>query len=331
MPFVVQCPFCAFEARVADRANGAVGRCPKCGRTYTLARADDRPAPEADDADAADPEPLDPASADAAPGSGPTAFQPAAAAGALALLLSGAALTLASVSWLRGLVIPLGVVALLSGLAGIALARLSARPRLLLPGAGVAAALVLLFVVLLFPSLFWRGNRQTREPVAAGLQAIPLLGAPALDGAPEWVDAKRYALRRDGMRVQVLSVSLFRPPPDDLNPEPPPRLLVRVRIKLEQGDTRRLQRKPQPIPTLTDDAGRPCVLQKTEFLDRSDVKAKAAVFPEPTIEETFAFDAPAHETKTLRLELPAERWNQTGFFRFTVAFPNRPGPIDKKK
>lgn len=334
MAFVVQCPFCAFETRITDRANGIIGRCPGCGRTFPLERPDAPALPDAQAGDGAQPdaEPHEAsADADAAPGARPAVFQPTAAAGAVALLLSGAALIFASTAWLRGLAIPLGVVALLAGLAALALSCLSGNPRLLLPVAGTTAALALLIVFWLFPALFWPVPRQLKEPLPAGLHAIPLGDAPALAGPPEWVDAKRYALQRDGLRVRVFGVSFYRPAPDEFNPAPAQLLVVRVRVSLEQADATPLRHKGQPAPALIDDAGRPCLLQKNEFVNRADRKASSVVFLNPTMEETFAFEAPAEGTNALRLELSAERWNRIGVFRFTLACPPRAEPGGKKK
>jgi hypothetical protein len=344
MAFVVQCPFCKLQARVPDRANGAVGRCPKCASSFTLAPADDQRLPEAAAAPTADesdlkpisasaiavaaaaieePQPADSLPADEPHRSAPSGFQPAAAAGALALLLSGFALICGSISFLRGLVLPLSGLSLLTGITAIALTRLSARPRLLLPIAGSAAAGAMLIAAWLFPALLgpaYQHARQRREPAPVGLRAIPLAGAPALADVPDWVDAKRYALQRDGLRVQVIRSSLLHQAATDAKPAQE-LLLVRVRISLEWGDAKPLERKDQPGPTLTDDMGKTHALQQSEFFDRGDGKSKSAVFPTPAIEETFAFDAPAEGCKTLRLELPGARWRGNGAFQFMIAVP----------
>ena len=148
-------------------------------------------------------------------------------------------------------------------------------------------------------------------PLPVGLIAIPLAGAPALAEPPEWVDAKRYALQREGLRVQVIRVSLVSPAAKE-------RLLVRVRISLDRPDAKPLERKDHPAPTLTDDRDKSFALRQSEFFDRGGGNAKPSLFPVPTIEETFAFDAPAAGWKALRLELPADRWAGTGVFRFTI-------------
>jgi hypothetical protein len=358
MAFVVQCPFCKARARVPDRANGAIGRCPKCASSFTLAPADDQHLPEstppAGAADESEIEPIaasavsvaiavaaaaveeakpaDSLTADEPQRSAPSGFQPAAAAGALALLLAGFALVCASISFLRGFVLPLSGLGLLTGLTAIVLARLSARPRLLLPILGSAAAGTMLIVAWLFPALLgpaYQHARQRREPAPVGLHAIPLAGAPALADVPEWVDAKRYALQRDGLRVQVVRVSLLHQATTDAKPAQE-LLLVRARISLERG-AKPLERKDQPSPTLTDDLGKPSTLRQSEFFDMGDGKAKSALFPVPTIEETFAFDAPAEGWKTLRLELPASRWRGNGAFQFMIAVPSETAPQQKNK
>jgi hypothetical protein len=38
MPFVVQCPFCSVKANVPDHAHGGVGKCPRCGSSFSMAR-----------------------------------------------------------------------------------------------------------------------------------------------------------------------------------------------------------------------------------------------------------------------------------------------------
>lgn len=357
MAFVVQCPFCKLQAQVPDRANGAIGRCPKCASSYTLAPADDQHLPEAEPAPADEAEsepiaasavsdaiaaaaaaaeqakPVDSLAADVSQHSPSSAFQSAAAGGALALLLAGFALICSSISWLRGFVFPLCGLGLLTGLAAIVMARLSARPRLLLPITGSTAAAAMLIVAWLFPALLgpaFQHARLRRDPAPVGLHAIPLAGVPALAEAPEWVDARRYALQRDGLRVQVVRVSLLHQAATDVKPAQE-LLLVRVRVSLQQGDKKSFERKDQPGPTLTDDKGKTYTLQQSEFVDRGDGKSKAGLFPVPTIEETFAFDAPAEERKTLRLELPAARWRGSGAFKFAITVPGEPAQQPKSK
>jgi hypothetical protein len=351
MAFVIQCPFCSLRARVPDRANGAVGRCPKCANSFTLAPADDQRLPEGAHAGGADPSEIEPidsgavgvaiavaaaAAKDPAPAdflhadapqrSAAAALQPAAAAaaGALALLISGCALICGSISSLRGSVLPMSGLALLTGLTAIAAAWFSARSRLLLPITGTAAALAMLIVAWLFPSLLWPGylnTQQRRDPPPAGLHAVPLAGAPKLADVPEWVDANRYSLQRDGLRVQVVYVSILPPaaPDGKTPPASKERLLVCVRVSRDLGDARPLERGEKPAPTLTDDMGKSYALQRSEFVDRGGGAGKRGLAPIPTIDETFVFDAPAEEQKSLRLELPAARWKGVGVFQFTIS------------
>ena len=265
MAFVVQCPFCKLQAKVPDRANGEVGRCPKCASSFTLASADDRHLPEVEEAPIAAAEAevervsasavnvaiaiAAAAVADARPIDSPhdlgkpAGFQPGAAAGALALFLSGLALICSSISALFGLVLPLSALALFVGLAAVGAACLTKPVRLLLPAAGSAAGAALLLLAWLFPALLglaYQYATRRPDPVPAGLHAIPLAGAPELKETPEWVDAKRYALRRDGLRVQVVRVSLLPPAATDAAKE---RLLVRVRVSLARADAKPLERR----------------------------------------------------------------------------------------
>ena len=354
MAFVVQCPFCKLQARVPDRANGAIGRCPKCASSFTLVSADDQHLPEspvapAAGADEANSDPIDASAigiaiAEAAAAveeatpvdphrPAPAGFQPVAAAGALALLLSGIALICSSISFLRGFVLPLSAVGLLTGFTAVVVARLSARPRLLLPIAGGTAAGTMLMVAWLFPALLgpaFEHARKSPAPVPVGLRAIPLAGAPALAEPTEWIDAKRYALQRDGLRVQVVRVSLL--PPAAIDPKAPREcLLVRVRVSLDSADAKPLERKENPSPTLTDEMSKPCVLRQSEFFDRGGGKSKPGLYPVPTIEETFVFETPVAGWKTMRLELPAARWKGTGEFQFTIATPAASGPAPEQK
>ncbi len=351
MAFVVQCPFCKLRAKVPDRANGAIGRCPKCASSFTLASADDQHLPEcavasADAVDEPDIQsvaasavgiaiaeaaasveestPADSLTVDNPHRSASSAFQPAVAAGALALLFSGIALIGGSIPMLCGFVLSLSGLALLTGMIAIILASLSARPRLILPIAGSVAAVAMLIVAWLFPALLgpaYEYTRQRRDPPPVGLRAVPLAGALALDETPEWVDAKRYALQRDDLRVHVIRVALLPPTAK----EPTERLLVRVRVSLDRADAKSLERNQNLSPRLTDDMGKLCALRRSEFFDLGGGRNKPGLFPVPTIEETFVFKAPAEGWKSLRLELPAARWRGTGVFQFAIP-ATTPGP-----
>jgi hypothetical protein len=348
--FMVQCPFCKLRARVPDRATGAVGRCPKCANSFTLASVDDQRLPESADepdvepiaasavnvaiavaaATVEAPRPVDPFAAEA-PCSTSSGFEPAAAAGALALLLGGLALVCGAVSFLRGLVLPLSGLGVLIGFAAIGLARLSSWPRLILPILGSAAAAAMLIVAWLFPALLgpaYEHARQRTAPTPVGLHAVPLAGAPALADLPDWVDARRYALERDGLRVQIIHAALLHQPATDAKPAQD-LLLVRVRISQQRGATKPLERKEQPAPTLADDVGQTFALRQCEFFNAGDGKSKSSIFPVPTLEETFAFDAPGDGSGKLRLALPAARWGENGEFRFTISVAG--GPLPQKK
>src|SRR5256885_1269831 len=140
MAFLVECPFCKQRAKVPDRARGAIGKCPKCASSFTLASVDDQVLPEA-------------AAAGDADESTAAAFGAAVSAGALVI------------AWF-------------------------------------------------FPSMLGPAYEHSMRPSVhsrPGLHAIPLAGAPELAEVPPWVDAAKYALERDGLRLQVMRVSRLSP------------------------------------------------------------------------------------------------------------------------
>jgi hypothetical protein len=179
LAFVVQCPFCQQRAKVPDRAIGGLARCPKCASSFTLASVDDQHLPESATAT----EPIPAANVDAAIAvasasaaaddamaaaviaqhAPPVGFQPAAALGGLALVLSGVALIGGSISTLYAFVLPLAGLGLLTGLAAIVMTCLAARRRLLLPVLGSAAAAVILVVAWLAPGLLGPAYEYVRQ------------------------------------------------------------------------------------------------------------------------------------------------------------------------
>ncbi len=340
MAFIVQCPFCQFRATAPDRALGAAGRCPKCASAFTVAPLDDTRLPEsASAALEAEAEPVKSeameaaiaaaaAVANAPPSAEPLADAPhapkskrqnlARVGGALAIFLSGLALAAGAVPLLHPFVRVLAVLAFLAGLTGIVLAARAARRRMLLPLFGTAAASAVLIVVWFFPALLgpaYEFSRRRPEPTPVGLHALPLGGAPKLAEVPEWTDAHRYALRRDALRVQVIRFGLL-PPARAEGQAPKERFIVSVRVSSDARDATAIERDATFAPTLTDDAGKSHRLLQTEFLDFGGPMPGAYLVP--TIEETFVFESPAKGWKTLRLELPAERWRASGPFRFAI-------------
>ena len=137
-------------------------------------------------------------------------------------------------------------------------------------------------------------------------------------------------LKRDGLRVQVLGVARYHLDATDVKPAQELLLVPHARESAWNAPTPSpCPRQAEPKPTLSDEAGKPYALQKTEFFDRGGGKSKTALFPFPTIEETFAFETPAEDGKTLHLALPAARWECNGQFQFMVLLPGEP-PRKKK-
>jgi hypothetical protein len=334
-----------------------MGRCPKCASSFTFAPVDDRHLPESrpaqpGDESAAEPVPekalgaaiaaaaaateQSPAAADLLAERPPPApvprLHPARIGGALALFCSGTALVGSSVSFFHGLILPLSILGLFSGIAAVGVAIWSGRARLLLlPAFGSVQAAAVLIVVWFFPGLLgpaYEYSRRRPEPTPVGLHAVPLPGAPALDQVPDWIDARRYALQEGGLRVQVIDVGILPPAKTDGKTKTPPkeRLLVRVRVSQQGAGAKPIERAENPAPTLGDELGKSFPLVQTEFFDLGGGADKPGLYPVPTIEETFVFEAPDKDCKNLRLELPAARWHGTGAFRFVIQPPGPDSP-----
>jgi hypothetical protein len=347
MAFVVQCPFCKLKAKAPDRALGAMGKCPRCANSFTFASADDQHLPESvQAAEAADPEApsgsaLGAAIAEAAASRAeeapladvpapvpPARLRTAQVGGALAFFLAGLALVGASVPLLFALVLPLSVLGLLIGTAAVAVASRSGGRLLFLPAVGSAAAAAILVVAWFFPALLgpaFEFSRRRPDPLPPGLQALPLGDAPALTEVPEWTDASRYALRQDGLRVEVREFGVLPPEKADAKAKTPPkeRFVVSVRISQVGKDAKPIERTESAVPKLSDAPGQSYALLQTEFFDRGGAD-RPGLDAEPTIEETFVFEAPAKGWQNLRLELPARRWQGEGVFRFAIEAPAQP-------
>ena len=268
MPFVIQCPFCNLRARVPDRANGAIGKCPKCSNSFTLAPSDDQHELElvgavANDADpsSSDLEPVAnssmsaaiaeasasielPAQSDeltTADTSRTTAASPMIAERLIAatgLLLAGCAWACAPFAVSSFLVAPLSGLALFAGIAAIVTALMTGRKKFALPIVSCAVSASLLCMISMAPAFFgptFERSRQRANTSTTGMQAIPLNNAPILAQTPEWTDASRYSLQDEGISLQIVSVSIGAPPGFA---EPKPKavteklLNVRVRVTL---------------------------------------------------------------------------------------------------
>jgi hypothetical protein len=336
MAFIVQCPFCKLRAKVPDRAVGGTGQCPRCASSFTFAAVDDQQMPDspsppnadageaATTASADEPEECSkksapaPAEALTAPGKAPPGY--ARLAGALALLLAGLALIATWVPIAHGLVRPLGALGAALGLIAVVACRGVPLRGRVLPIAGSVVSGGLLAAAWFLPALFGPAYEFSRRPVERtppGLHAIPLAGAPGLAELPDLVDARRYALQRDGLRVQVIRVTVI--PAKGKKPQAAEaRVVVGVRISRESAENRPIERNEEAVPSLADDKGQAFRLVESECLDRGGGADKPGLYRFPTIEETLVFGGAAADGSSLRLELPAARWQGTGVFRFAI-------------
>jgi hypothetical protein len=230
------------------------------------------------------------------------------------------------------LVLPLAALGCAVGIVGAVLASRDRKPRLLLStvAAGVAAAF--LVVVGLFPAALgpaYQVYRDTREPDYTVMRSVPLEGAGAGDENPDWVDASRFALQVNKVRVQVVNaavrpVEIASQPKKKLSKEK--YLVLRFRAfqprtggEFADAPLKAAATKERPRPTLTDAGGKvyppPTLDLREEALGPSQ---KSGVFPVEVADELFVFEAPSPGADPLRLEVPAAPWGGAGAFRFLI-------------
>jgi hypothetical protein len=255
-------------------------------------------------------------------------------AGLGALFLGPAALLCASAAPLCGLVVPLAAAGVVFGAAAAWRMRARYRASARLPAAGAALSGAVLLVALLLPGLLgpaYQSSRQQdpRDPDA--LHALPLAGRgeERAVGESEWPDASQVVLRRGGLRVQVLAVSVGRvkiPGAAKKTYTAEKYLLVRLRFQQAEGGQDFAGRNGTPPGArdednrarLTDDAGKE--YPQREVLDVGGVQQarRSHLFPVSVVEEVFVFEPPPPGVASLRLEVPAAGWGASGTFRFTI-------------
>jgi hypothetical protein len=253
------------------------------------------------------------------------------ALGLFALLLG--ALAVLSASLLPVLVVPLGGVGLLAGLAAVGLAhfRYGSWLRLGLAGAAVSAAVLLLAVLLpgcLGPA--YLTSRPVATPSAETIQAIPISGRLGENvGDADWPDASKALLVQGGLRLQVLDVSLGPvklPGAAKKKYSKEKYLLIRLRFQQTQGAQEFINRDWK-LPDLSgapdqarlsDAAGK--TYRQQDILDVGGVRGvqRSGVFPVAIVEVVLVFEPPPASAAPLRLEVPAGPWGGSGTFHFTI-------------
>ena len=346
MPFLTQCPFCNQRARVPDRANGSVGKCPKCSNSFTLAPSEDQKEPELVAAPAGEPSSSDleratSASAPAAaasmaaetdllpssPETSPTLTAvPEAICAALGLFLAGCSWAFAPFAATTFLALPFAGLALLISLVAMCMALFSGRKRLILPGVSCSLSALLLGMLFFAPAFFGPAFERSRlsAPQATGIQAIPLNNAPILTQVPEWTDASQYALQEKGVTVRVVSVHLGPAPGAETKPKAPQEKLlnIRIRVTLREHtagkDAKTFDWSDDRRPQLTGAAGQSIKFREALAFAPIGAKRRSDLFPVHTTEEVFVFETPPPGWDALKLQVPAAALGGTGMFRFTI-------------
>jgi hypothetical protein len=235
---------------------------------------------------------------------------------------------------LCGFVIPLAVVGTLLGLAGLVLVLLDDRRRLVIPIAGAAVPVVVLFTALFFPMLLgptFLASRTKDSTDLTTIRVIPLRGSDSsIPVDPDWVDASKASLQQGQLNIQVMSVSIRREEeaksPSGKKGAPVEHCYVRVRTQAVVASSEFSAKLPQAQSSspeaagilLTDSADKVYQLQGVQEVEPVDKQRKGSAFPVSFHDHVFMFDAPAARPNYMRLEIAADAWGGNAAFRFTI-------------
>ncbi|HWG44816.1 MAG TPA: hypothetical protein VN688_18725 [Gemmataceae bacterium] len=249
------------------------------------------------------------------------------AGSATALLCGSVALLFVSIPELDFLIKPLSALGLLIGLlAGV-------LPALRKGTKGIIPLIVSVFCLLIL--LFVGSWPRSSAPPPRPMVAIPLQQGGMVPHQPvtadDWVDAAANAMRRDDVRVQVVSARVGRvdlKKQSGVVPSPDRYLVIRLRVSYEGilfqqtpyepwADLPDSPSKHQPILTDNSDLA---YTQKT--FDAGKVVGRAdldALTPGHQVKEVLVFPIPPRDVEYLRLTLPAAAFGLTGEFRFRIS------------
>jgi hypothetical protein len=245
---------------------------------------------------------------------------------ALAFLCFSAALLFNSFDELEPFIKPLAAFGLLAGLLGGALPALWRKRKVVLP---------FLMSIMCFLVLLFAGSWPSFSSPPPRLVTIPLkqngMVAHRDAGADEWVDASANAVKRDDVRVEIVSarigsVDLKRKSSASASSEH--FLSIRVRVSYEGVIFQQTPYEPwadradspsKHPPTLTDNHSH-TYAQHTFDADwkvagRADVDA---LNPGHQVKEVLVYPVPARDIEYLRLMLPASAFGLSGEFRFEI-------------
>ena len=245
---------------------------------------------------------------------------------ALAFLCFSVALLFVSFDALEAFIKPVAALGLLAGLLVGALPALWRRRNAVLP----FLLSILCLLVLLFAGS-WPGSSSPPPP----LVTVPLkengMAAHQPVGEDDWVDASANAVKRDEVRVEIVSARIG---PVDLKRKPAAApsseryLTIRVRASYEgivfqqtpyEPWSDRADSPSKHPPTLTDNQGH-TYAQKTfdpgwKVVGRADLDA---LNPGHQVKEVLVYPVPARDVEQLRLLLPASAFGLAGEFRFQI-------------
>jgi hypothetical protein len=243
---------------------------------------------------------------------------------AMAFVLGSVALLIASIPPVSFLTKPLAILGLVLGLGSLIAAAVKRDGRIVWPLAASALCLTMMLFVGSWPDL-----RGTEAPK---LLAVPFRKAGMVANQPikddDWVDASVNAVRRDDVRVQVLSARIG---PVDLQSKSKlagPFLVITLQASYDGVIFREVPYDPwtdrgpsrSKHPALLSDNMNRTFEPKAfdaavKIAGRRD---KDALTPGHQVKEILIYAPPPTGVDYLRLELPAAAFGGTGAFKFQI-------------
>jgi hypothetical protein len=183
-------------------------------------------------------------------------------------------------------------------------------------------------------ALVFAGNwPQLQAPPPPAVVAIPLGKAGMMPNRPiedsEWVDAAEWAVRRDDLRVHVVSARVgpaeLRKGEEGPALSPTKHLVLQVAVLCEGTRAPEVAYQPwadldqapsRHPPTLTDDRGQRYPQDTFDAVAGRGERTPSIIGMQ--IREILVFPVPPAEVEYLRLELPASAYGGQGAFRFQV-------------
>lgn len=356
MPFLATCPFCPAKMKLSRKKLGASVQCEQCGNHFTAVPPDDfasgpstfrqlaanasgsAPAMAITPAEGGESTPC-PTTTEGACGSATpdTAFALPTPAipgwinlwGFAGFFMTSVALVLATSGLLRWLSIPLAIVGLLLGLAGIALTPRKKPKDIVWLGLTATMAITFLLVAFVWPyhlNRFW-GMDQNVPAVDPSTQFLASRNNQVprgreLDGQA-WVEADKDAVRQGDVHVRVEDVKVEL---DSSKDTPIPKnSLITLRFS-NLGQLHRYTYRSPTLsgrpPTLRDNRGKAYALRNAS----SAAPLARALKPLASLYDRWSCEPVDAGIDYLELEVPASAWAGKGSCKFRIprsmiAFP----------